>query len=152
MKSTIKIGFTGPSNEPVIRVEKRYSDDLRDIMVSQFFERLYGESTLCHIMCVGTDAQGSSWEIQPLPPNSHYICLQRVEEMFHCMRELHPELCMITNGEEVGFCSNALGSPNNTHYLNREDLRNMNIIDLYNEVTKTIENVINNKETDEHTH
>jgi len=73
MKSTLKIAFTGPNNEPVIRVEKRSSDDMRDIMVSQFFEKLQGDSVLCRVQCVGDSADGSSWEISPLSPVTDVI-------------------------------------------------------------------------------
>lgn len=81
MKSTLKIAFTGPNNAPVIRVEKKYSDDLRDIMVSQFFEKLQHSSTTCHVECIGVTVDGTTWEISPAPPE-----------------ELHPALTERTSG------------------------------------------------------
>jgi len=143
MKSTIRVEL-GDENKPVIRMKVYPTDDVRDILFRQFKEGFHNTSNLCYAAIdnshLSSDGMDTIIEIQPLPPRSHYICFQRVEEIFKCMQQLYPELTMITGGGTIGFYK---GSGPGIE-LNREDLRNMNIVDLFNEVTNTLNSIINN--------
>jgi hypothetical protein len=65
MKSSIKIdldSYTG--TEPVIRIVKENTDDLRDKFVSKFIERLEHNSNLCFIHC---SSSTGIWDIHSVP-------------------------------------------------------------------------------------
>lgn len=144
MKSTLKIALTGFTNDPVIRVEKVSSDDMRDIIVSQFFERLCGDSALCHVHCTGTGNNSNLWEISPLPPNSHYICHQRIEEIYKSIcfpfKDSTSDITMTTGGDHIGFYKEHGKGPGIE--LDRNDLRSLNIVELVRVVSDTISKVI----------
>ncbi len=145
MKSTIKIAFTGERNEPVIRVNRIPSDDLRDIMVSQFFEVLSGDSCFAKVQCIGVSGEGGQhWEISPLSPNSHYICHQRVEEIYSSIVGIRKDISMITSGESIGF---SLVDSKGVRLRDillppREELRKMNIVELVAAVTKCLNTLL----------
>ena len=65
MKSTIKIdidGYTG--TEPVIRITREDTDDLRDKFLGIFLERLQHSSNFCFIEYTGTPG---IWNIYAVP-------------------------------------------------------------------------------------
>lgn len=148
MKSTLKIAL-GQSNEPVIHFNIVPSDDLRDQLCCQFLHKLGGESTLCSVDIRGNVELGSPithWmEISPLTSNSHdhYICLQRVEEIYKsiCFSRVDSvsDITMVTGGGTIGFYKE-YGKGSGIE-LNREDLRSLNLVELVKIVTDTINKV-----------
>lgn len=61
----------GPSNQPVIRMKVYPSDDVRDILFTQFKQSFQGESNLCYVSFDSafqtTDGLSCVMEFTPLP-------------------------------------------------------------------------------------
>lgn len=148
MKSTLKIAL-GTGNEPVIHLNIVPTDDIRDQLCCQFMHKLGGSSTLCSVSIQGDVQLGSPithlLEISPLTSNSHdhYICLQRVEEIYKgiCFPRADSvsDITMITGGGTVGFYKeHGRGAGIE---LNRDDLRSLDIIELVRVVTGAINSI-----------
>lgn len=149
MKSTIKIAL-GAGNEPAIHFNVRSSDDVRDQLCCQWLHGLQFGSNLAHVnISPGKDDLSPTiehiLEITPLPPNSHWMCTKRVEEIYDVLAKDYRHIAMITGSDEIYFENTILGSSSgrDATSMSREELRKLNIVELVKVVTNNFNNIIN---------
>lgn len=68
MKSRITIEVDFDNNTPVIQIDKKWSEDVRDKILNEFFKKLGYSSSWFRLLSIYTNDEAEMWHIIPIQP------------------------------------------------------------------------------------